>query len=206
MKKNKMMRIASVLLVAVLLSTCVISGTFAKYTTSITGNDTAKVAKFAVSAFGTSSVNTQTQTIDIFNVSSIYDSEGIQDAEFETATGVDDTNVANGTDVAIIAPGTWGKFTYTLTNTSDVLVSYTIDYTVTEAGVPLKWSVDGKTWTEDLADVTTPATLAISTGTADVTIYWKWAFEGDNAADTTLGATGTATPSVTIAVTFTQVD
>ena len=48
MKRNKMMRIASVLLVAVLLSTCVISGTFAKYTTSNSATDSARVAKWGV--------------------------------------------------------------------------------------------------------------------------------------------------------------
>ena len=44
MKTNKMMRIASVLLVAVLLTTCSISGTFAKYVSQATGTDTARVA------------------------------------------------------------------------------------------------------------------------------------------------------------------
>lgn len=44
MKKNVMMRAASALLVAVLLTTCAISGTFAKYTTSTTGSDKARVA------------------------------------------------------------------------------------------------------------------------------------------------------------------
>lgn len=44
MKKNKMMRLASCLLVAILLTTSVISGTFAKYTTSSTGTDSARVA------------------------------------------------------------------------------------------------------------------------------------------------------------------
>ena len=48
MKKNKMMRLASALLVAVLLSTCTISGTYAKYVTKGTGTDTARVAKFGV--------------------------------------------------------------------------------------------------------------------------------------------------------------
>lgn len=48
MKKNKMMRIASFLLVAVLLSTSVISGTFAKYVTSDSVEDSARVAKFGV--------------------------------------------------------------------------------------------------------------------------------------------------------------
>ena len=44
MRKNKMMRAASGLLVAVLLSTCAISGTFAKYTTSTESTDNARVA------------------------------------------------------------------------------------------------------------------------------------------------------------------
>ena len=48
MKKNTMMRLASVLLIAVLMSTCAISGTFAKYVTSEQGSDTARVAKFGV--------------------------------------------------------------------------------------------------------------------------------------------------------------
>ncbi len=48
MKKNKVMRIASVLLVAVLISTCAISGTFAKYVTKVSGEDSARVAKWGI--------------------------------------------------------------------------------------------------------------------------------------------------------------
>lgn len=48
MKKNKMLRIASILLVVTLLSTCVISGTFAKYVTKAEGEDHARVAKWGV--------------------------------------------------------------------------------------------------------------------------------------------------------------
>ena len=48
MKKNKMMRLASFLLVAVLMTTSVISGTFAKYVTTDTADDTARVAMFGV--------------------------------------------------------------------------------------------------------------------------------------------------------------
>ena len=48
MKKNKMMRAASGLLIATLLTTSVIAGTFAKYTTSADGTDTARVAKWGV--------------------------------------------------------------------------------------------------------------------------------------------------------------
>lgn len=48
MKKNIMMRLASGLLVAVLLTTCAISGTFAKYVTANTAADSARVAKWGV--------------------------------------------------------------------------------------------------------------------------------------------------------------
>ena len=56
MKKNKMMRVASVLLVAVLLTTSVISGTFAKYVTSGEVGDSARVAKFGVTIAGSGSL------------------------------------------------------------------------------------------------------------------------------------------------------
>lgn len=48
MKKNKMLRLASVLLVLTLLTTSIIGGTFAKYTSSGSVRDTARVAKWGV--------------------------------------------------------------------------------------------------------------------------------------------------------------
>lgn len=48
MKKNKMMRLASILLVCVLLSTSVISGTYAKYVTTDSASDSARVAQWGV--------------------------------------------------------------------------------------------------------------------------------------------------------------
>jgi len=48
MRKNKMMRLASALLVLTMLTTSVISGTFAKYVSTAEGSDTARVAKWGV--------------------------------------------------------------------------------------------------------------------------------------------------------------
>lgn len=48
MKKNKVMRIASVLLIVTLLSTCAISGTFAKYVVTGAADAEARVAKWGV--------------------------------------------------------------------------------------------------------------------------------------------------------------
>ena len=48
MKKNRVMRIASVLMALALISTCAISGTFAKYVTKAEGTDSARVAKWGI--------------------------------------------------------------------------------------------------------------------------------------------------------------
>ena len=48
MKKNRMLRTASALLVLTLLTTSTIGGTFAKYVTSGRATDTARVAKWGV--------------------------------------------------------------------------------------------------------------------------------------------------------------
>jgi len=209
-----MMRLASGLLVAVLLTTCVISGTFAKYVAQTSGNDTAKVALFSVKAFG-ETVDSQTDTtvINIFDETKVYDTLAA-----DYAAGVDDTDIKDGTTEAIIAPGSWGTFTYNIENDSEVAITYAITYVANEAGVPLEWSVDGgNTWTDSLANV---SATEIEVGGADVpvTVYWRWAFVGTDAAtdtvkaaqtdssDTTLGFAGDAHPSLEITVDFVQVD
>lgn len=57
MKKNAMMRIASVLLVAVLLTTCSISGTFAKYVSEASGEASARVAYWGWGADSTLTID-----------------------------------------------------------------------------------------------------------------------------------------------------
>ena len=118
MKKNKMMRIASVLLVAVLLSTCAIFGTFAKYTTSTTGTDKARVAYWGWD-------HAATLAIDMFD---------------ETYTNVASSGEVDGFE-NVIAPGT-GKtttfaFGYTNYKTDKIgapEVAYTFTVTPTITG------------------------------------------------------------------------
>lgn len=95
MKKNKMMRLASALLVCTMLSTSVISGTFAKYVTTDSAGDTARVAKWGVTVEASGNLfgkyyakNDSTATSDLIAASS--------------------TNVANGASDGknIVAPGT----------------------------------------------------------------------------------------------------
>lgn len=56
MNKNKMMRLASTLMVAVLMTTCTISGTYAKYVTAADAADSARVAKWGVVVSATGSL------------------------------------------------------------------------------------------------------------------------------------------------------
>ncbi len=94
MKKNKMMRLASGLLVAVLLTTCAISGTFAKYVTSADATDSARVAKWGVTVTADGSMFAKTYAKD-------DTSTGIPEAIVNTVVSADDDNV--------VAPGTSGK-------------------------------------------------------------------------------------------------
>ena len=46
--KNKFLKIASLLVVVFLITTCVIGTTFAKYTTGASGSDSARIAKWGI--------------------------------------------------------------------------------------------------------------------------------------------------------------
>lgn len=135
MKKNVMMRIAAVLLVAVLFTSSTISGTFAKYTTGANASDTARVAKWGVTAAVTGDAFAEQYTADSNSTTGL--SLGVK-----TVAADDDANTDN-----VIAPGTTGTFTgVALTGTPEVAVTITKTATVTFTG----WMID------DDGDNTTP--------------------------------------------------
>ena len=107
MKKNVMMRLAAILLVCVLASTCGISGTYAKYVTTASGNDTARVAKFGVQLF--------------ILGGSFADQYKTDDATYSSTIeySVDSDNGDN-----VVAPGTKddGSFTFEIKGTPEVAV------------------------------------------------------------------------------------
>ena len=120
MKKNKMMRIASVLLIAVLLSTCVISGTFAKYVTSGSVADQARVAKFGVVVTGSGSLFAENYWyVDGLagNQPSDHTGEGNHDSDTPGLLTVESSDGAN-----LVAPGTQNDtgVTFTLSGTPEV--------------------------------------------------------------------------------------
>ena len=116
MKKNRMMRVASALLVAVLLTTCAISGTFAKYVTSDSSTDSARVAKWGVTAkidgslFG-----------EHYNE---YSTDVTSNKISANVTGSVDTSESDN----IVAPGTESDKGLTLSVNGTPEVSYRIAY------------------------------------------------------------------------------
>lgn len=121
MKKNVMMRVASIMLVLVLMSSSVISGTFAKYVTSDNGSDSARVARWGV---------TIDATVDMF-------ADAYKHGEMAWADVDDDQTVtvrANTQGQNLVAPGTYGTmadFDIAGVPEVDVQVTYTGVLTLT---------------------------------------------------------------------------
>ena len=201
MKKNVMMRVASILLVAVLLTTCAISGTFAKYVAETTGTDSARVAKWDMQINGTS-FNDGTFTFDLFKT--ITDSDGTSaEGDIEPADG------------SIIAPGTSGSFDLVIKNASEVTAKYWFAFTATNAaGIPIEYQIvpEGGTpsaWTSDVTDFDIAYADAVTqavNGQTTYTVNWRWIFDGNDTTDTDLGVAGTATVAVTATLNAEQVD
>ena len=205
MKKNVMMRVASIMLVLVLMSSSVISGTFAKYVTADTGADNARVAKFGV---------TVEHNDVMFNDS--YKDAFTSYVHPETGDAI--TVQAGTENTNVIAPGTWGNlaaFDVEGTPEVDVKVTYTADLVfndkwmvdtsdpvdgVTDAEYcPLVFTVNGNEYyigqgdidsiaklEKAVEDAIVAATKTYDTNTDlkdvdnDLSVKWEWRFEGKN--------------------------
>ncbi len=149
MRKNRMMRLASVLLVCVLLSTSVISGTFAKYVTTASASDVARVAKWGV---------------EIVTSGSLFAKTYAKDDTTVTDTTITNSVVSNNNN-EVVAPGTKNEngITFQITGTPEV--AFKLDVVVAN-------SVDGSTATKDVflkAGTYADLTTGTSTATADAT-------------------------------------
>lgn len=148
MKKNKMLRLASVLLVLTLLSTSIIGGAFAKYTTQSTATDTARVATWGV----TISAHT-----DLF--ATAYKDEKVDASATDATVKVTTSDTSN-----LVAPGTTGTgLSVKNTATSEPEVSYTMTIKLgTDAKMPtLKYTPTG----ESTAKVYEPVKFSVYNGT-----------------------------------------
>lgn len=120
MKKNTMMRLASVLLVAVLLSTCAISGTFAKYVTEGSATDSARVAKWGVNIVAEGNAF----------AGNYYSYENGNGIHTEMNVSTDTVNSEGGN---VVAPGTHGgmaSFVITGKPEVDFRVDYSANFSI----------------------------------------------------------------------------
>ena len=233
-KSNKSMRVSAVLLVMVLLTSCFVGGTFAKYTTKDTGSDSARVAKWGVTVKATSD-------------SAFKSTYATTDS---SARGAGITTSVNSIGGNVIAPGTSGEITgvkiigkpevaVEVSNTATVNLGENwtdadgnyycpIVFTVKTGDTTVE--IDGKaTGTYDTAaalqkavkDEIEKATARYNSNTdlsklgettsnkSNLSVSWKWDFEGDNEKDTFLASKQTGSlPSIQldITTTVTQID
>ena len=206
MKRNTILRVSAILLVLTLLSTCVISGTFAKYTTSADANDDARIAKWGVVVEATAEAFTEND---------------------------DDTVISFVSGENVLAPGTDGNLCgLKITGQPEVAVKIaaTAELELTD------WAVDGAYYCplvitvgttefkgndyadaekfEEAVEKAIVAEIAKdsvdpNTNLADsVAVTWAWAYEGnDDVKDTALGnAAAPAKISIAVSVTVTQID
>lgn len=231
MKKNAMLKIAAILMVAVLLTTCAISSTFAKYVTTgaAATAEVGRVAKWGVGITSTVS--------------------GIFAEQYENGTAVTSTNTSDGDDVValsgasiteLVAPGTQnaGTITAAISGTPEVAFELTTVAAVSLTGWEADFDKNGETAatfycpivftvggteidgadydsaTEMAADIKdaieTAGTAQYPAGAStvantEVAVSWVWAFNGNDAYDTILGDAGTATISITVTQTATQI-
>lgn len=200
-KNNKYLVIALLAIVAV--GSYLISGTYARYTSTASGTGTANAAKWSFKVNDTEiAKGTQVEnlTFDLFK---------IINEENTTST---EEHVAD----AKIAPGTGGQVTIGVDNSSEVTAIYSIvlSQVANDAGIPIEYSLDGSIWEKSLANIKVEdQEIAIGAKKNDaIKVYWRWAYNADgsaDASDTAIGiAAQTGTPSVTIkaTITATQVD
>ncbi|MBR4767456.1 MAG: hypothetical protein IK088_00590 [Lachnospiraceae bacterium] len=216
MKKMKSVRCAIGLAIATLLTTCLIGGTFAKYTTGAEARDSARVAYWGFDS-------TNTITLD-----NLFRSEY--------------TNVASEDGADVIAPGTEGQvsfgFPFTGSGSSsapEVAYTFTVDVTgtcdpVIENNADILFKLDNGsygTWDQLIAGL--KALSGNAAGSKNYaagelpdafdlegethTIAWRWAFtdsedvEGQDEIDTSMGnADVLPTCSLAISVTAVQID
>lgn len=209
MKKNNSMRAAGGLMIATMLTTSIVSGTYAKYVTSDSATDTARVAKFGVT---------------------VEASGSLFDTSYENGDGT--ITVVSSTDEKVVAPGTKSDeaLTFSISGKPEVSVNVAIDvvYEESTSDVFLKAGTYPDMTTGDPDDTFTlnadyhPIKYTLSKGSdkilnggtmkdlksalatavnsnigsnieladtlGEYSITWEWAFEqGQDQADTLLG-------------------
>lgn len=210
-KKNWTLRAAVLMLALVLITSCFVGGTFAKYVTSGAGGDQARIAKFGVTVAATD--NSMFKTT--------YETDDQQAKTAGISTSVESTTKDN-----LVAPGTKADdaFIFSITGKPEVAVNvkiaidakqdvylvagtypdlttaaaddnfelaqdyYPVVYTLKQNGVEKKTGTlaEVAAYLEDISKDYKPNT-DLSGEFGSFTLSWKWAFNGNDKADTLLG-------------------
>ncbi len=192
MKNNKTVKFMALVLFVTILAIILVSGTYAKYTTSATGSDNARVAKWSIKLGDEDIAKSTEKTFAIDLFSTITNTDGSEEKNVKK------------TDGSLIAPGTMGSFTLlSLKNESEVNAKYSVTYTLSnESGVPLEFTTnkdDESSWKSDFTAINVSnEALAMDATATTATVYWRWAFTKDTARDTSDTTLGTTTPTVTL--------
>ena len=123
-KKNVLMRSAGLLLVLVLVTSCFVGSTFAKYTTAADATESARVAKFGVTLnAGAGEMFSKTYT------------------KTDTSFTLSENTVVSSDDSKLVAPGTNGSMAeFSMTGTPEVAVR--VSYEVKTFKLT-NWTTDG---------------------------------------------------------------
>lgn len=193
-KKKGFLKIAGIMAVMMMLATCVVSGTMAKYTsTGTTTGGSVGVAKWSIKVGEDETELSNTVSLASLSWNIFVD---------ETENEVDDaTVIANK-----IAPGTWGYAAIKVTNasdvaallkvsgnptpTDDVVKSTNLQFkVVANEDTATKTSYGALTNKEDIVDLaTTGVTLPKTNGSITIYICYQWKYaSGQDDKDTEMG-------------------
>lgn len=158
-KSRVLMSLGTSVLVLSLITSSLVGGTFAKYTSTVAGNDTARVAKFDFDVkSGTDALTKTGTTINLF--ATVNDTGVFADADGK-----------NVNTEKLVAPGVEGSFGLVVTNRSEVAVKANLTITETAANgtdpntVPIIYAYTDPTtnkvtfWSGVLTDKTQPILL-----------------------------------------------
>lgn len=211
-KKNWTLRAAVLMLALVLITSCFVGGTFAKYVTSGAGGDQARVAKFGVTVTATdnsmfkTTYATDDQKAEAAGISASVENTTTKDNLVAPGTKADDAfifsitgqpEVAVNVKIAIgaqmdvfLKKGTYPDLTTAATNDTFELKEdyYPVVYTLKQNGVDKVTGTLAQvaTYLESISKDYKPNT-DLSGEFGSFTLSWKWAFDGDDKADTLLG-------------------
>ena len=211
-KKLNFPKLILILLCLILVTASALSATFAKYVSTASGSDVARVAAWDIKAGSnsTNAVNISGNNPPFSLFDYVYDT--VQEGE----TPVADSDVKEDK----VAPGTKGAFELYVRNDSEVTAKYTLQFSIDNPGnVPLLFSfdesLDDSDWFDSIDELNNATAdsgvkrlidVSLEMGAdSTVTVYWKWLFEQDNVTEGDLADTGNGitTPNVKVTATLT---